>query len=163
RRRQRELASGERKLAVAAPTASSHSPLASDLRPVIDDELARLPDKLRAAVVLCDLGGKSRSEAARQLGLPERTVATRLAKAPVAEGRGVAGRPLAPPRGDAAGGRGRGRPRPGRRHRGRPGGAGRGRAGGGLGRVGGGGSRVGSTPGRRGGAKHVHDLLEARG
>jgi RNA polymerase sigma factor (sigma-70 family) len=51
-----------------------------DLGPILDRELTRLPDKYRAAVVLCDLEGKARKEAARQLGLPEGTVASRLAR-----------------------------------------------------------------------------------
>jgi RNA polymerase sigma factor (sigma-70 family) len=52
-----------------------------DLEPVLDQELSRLPDRYRAAVVLCDLEGKTRKEAARQLGCPEGTVASRLATA----------------------------------------------------------------------------------
>src|SRR5262245_10935253 len=44
-------------------------------------ELGRLPNDLRAAVVLCDLEGKTRTAAARQLGWPEGTVASRLARA----------------------------------------------------------------------------------
>jgi hypothetical protein len=52
-----------------------------DLQPVLDDELSRLPDKYRVAIVLCDLEGKTRKEAARQLGLPEGTLSGRLTRA----------------------------------------------------------------------------------
>ncbi|MDY3551203.1 sigma-70 family RNA polymerase sigma factor [Gemmata sp. JC717] len=53
----------------------------AELRRVIDEELARLPDKYRAAVVLCDLEGLPRAAAARALGVPEGTLSSRLAHA----------------------------------------------------------------------------------
>jgi len=52
-----------------------------DLQRVLDQELNQLPDKYRAPLVLCDLEGKTRTEAAGLIGCPEGTVATRLVKA----------------------------------------------------------------------------------
>ena len=52
-----------------------------DLQALLDQELSRLPDKYRSVIVLCDLEGKTRREAARHFRLPEGTVATRLATA----------------------------------------------------------------------------------
>jgi RNA polymerase sigma factor (sigma-70 family) len=63
-----------------------------DLEPLLDQELCRLPDAYRAVIVLCDLEGKSRKETARQLGLPEGTVASRLARARVMLAKRVARR-----------------------------------------------------------------------
>ena len=52
-----------------------------ELREILDDELARLPARHRGPVVLCELEGLSRPEAARRLGIPEGTLSSRLARA----------------------------------------------------------------------------------
>lgn len=52
-----------------------------DLRPILDEEVSRLPAKYRAPVVLCYLDELTYEEAARHLGCPKGTVATRLARA----------------------------------------------------------------------------------
>jgi RNA polymerase sigma factor (sigma-70 family) len=52
-----------------------------DLAIVLDEELSRLPRHYRGVLVLCDLEGMTRKEAARQLGMPEGSVASRLARA----------------------------------------------------------------------------------
>src|SRR5262245_35667519 len=51
------------------------------LRPVLAGALARLPEKYRAAVVLCHREGRTYAEAARQLGWADGTVCGRLARA----------------------------------------------------------------------------------
>jgi RNA polymerase sigma factor (sigma-70 family) len=49
-----------------------------ELKPLLDKELNRLPEKFRVPVVLCDLEGLPRRQVARQLGLPEGTLSSRL-------------------------------------------------------------------------------------
>ena len=53
----------------------------SDVAPVLDAEISQLAADLRITVILCDVEGKTRKEAARELGWPEATVSTRLMKA----------------------------------------------------------------------------------
>ena len=65
----------------APPDEPSRPGSANDDLSVLDEELIRLPDIYRAVVVLCDLEGRTRKEVAALLGVPEGTVAGRLARA----------------------------------------------------------------------------------
>jgi cobalt-zinc-cadmium efflux system membrane fusion protein len=62
-------------LLAPGPAGSDAGP---DLRPLLDEEINRLPEKYRAAVVLYYLQGKTTEEAARQLGCARGTVCSRL-------------------------------------------------------------------------------------
>jgi RNA polymerase sigma factor (sigma-70 family) len=53
----------------------------ADLRPVLDEEVNRLPDCYRLPFVLCYLQGKTNEEAAHLLGCPKGTILSRLATA----------------------------------------------------------------------------------
>jgi RNA polymerase sigma factor (sigma-70 family) len=70
----------ERQVTEMPEPAVAEQDLWDDLQPLLDQELSRLPDKYRVAIVLCDLEGKTRKEAARQLGVPEGTLAARVAR-----------------------------------------------------------------------------------
>src|SRR5882724_9562146 len=74
KRRERERATSELPEPAMAPPRDS-----PDLNDALDQELSRLPGKYRIAIVLCDLEGKTRAEAARHMGCPEGTVTSRLA------------------------------------------------------------------------------------
>jgi HlyD family secretion protein len=68
--------SGSDSLAIQEPP----DRLWEDIRPILDEELNRLPERLRRPFVLCYLEGKTNEEAARQLGCPPGTVYSRLAR-----------------------------------------------------------------------------------
>ncbi|MHB1423723.1 MAG: sigma-70 family RNA polymerase sigma factor [Gemmataceae bacterium] len=52
-----------------------------ELRAVLDEEIARLPDKYRTPLVLCYLAEKTHEQAAQELGWPKSSVTSRLARA----------------------------------------------------------------------------------
>jgi RNA polymerase sigma factor (sigma-70 family) len=85
----------ERQVAAMAATYASPGADGQDLRPVLDEELARLPEKYRAAVVACYLEGKSYDEAARECRCSRGTIASRLARARERLQRRLAGRGVA--------------------------------------------------------------------
>jgi RNA polymerase sigma factor (sigma-70 family) len=61
------------------PAATSDALATHDIGPVLDEEIARLPEKYRRPFVLCYLEGRTNDEAARELNCPRGTVCTRLA------------------------------------------------------------------------------------
>jgi RNA polymerase sigma factor (sigma-70 family) len=76
RRRRREIPIQDLPDPQAAPDA-----VRNEVQHLIDQELRRLPEKYRVAAVLCELEGRSRKEVARELGIPEGTLSSRLAMA----------------------------------------------------------------------------------
>ncbi|GEM_PF-3367149 len=76
RRRRRELQVDAMPPQMVAPVEPNH-----DVQAVLDEEIERLPAKYRLAVVLCELQGCSRMKAAKQLGVAEGTLSSRLAYA----------------------------------------------------------------------------------
>ncbi len=79
RRHAREKQMGEVPVA-AAPQPSSGDWVAQELRPVLDEELERLPEKYRVPLILCYLEGKTTDECARELCWKRGTVASRTAR-----------------------------------------------------------------------------------
>ncbi len=52
----------------------------SDLEPLLDQELHLLPRQFQQPILLCDLQGKSRRDAALAIGVPEGTLSSRLSR-----------------------------------------------------------------------------------
>jgi RNA polymerase sigma factor (sigma-70 family) len=70
----------ERQVTEMPEPVANDQDLWNDLQPLLDAEVRRLPAKYRVAILLCDLEGKSRKEAALQLGVPDGTLAARLSR-----------------------------------------------------------------------------------
>lgn len=79
KRRAKEMAAGAN-AAGANAKASAAEEVWRQAQTLVDDALSRLADKYRVPIVLCDLEGKTIKEAARHLGWPQGTVATRLTR-----------------------------------------------------------------------------------
>jgi RNA polymerase sigma factor (sigma-70 family) len=77
----RAMAARRRQMEQAAATpevAPTGSPIDPDLSEALNSELDRLPEPCRLAVLLCDLDGLPRKEAAAKLGWKDSTLAGRL-------------------------------------------------------------------------------------
>jgi len=70
----------ERAAAEAASRPFEVAPAGDDLAPALFEAIAALPDRYRAAVVLCDLQGMTHEQAAGAIGCPAGTVKSRLSR-----------------------------------------------------------------------------------
>jgi RNA polymerase sigma factor (sigma-70 family) len=70
--------SRERQVETMPEPEALEPPCWAELESLLDEELANLPDKYRTAVVLCDLECRKGKDVARQLKVPEGTLASRL-------------------------------------------------------------------------------------
>jgi RNA polymerase sigma factor (sigma-70 family) len=71
----------ERQVPVMPEPTSAEQSVWNGVQPILDEELARLPQKYRVVIVLCQLEGKTLKDVARQLAIPPGTAASRLATA----------------------------------------------------------------------------------
>jgi RNA polymerase sigma factor (sigma-70 family) len=76
RRQAREAPAGDVPAAETTPAV-----VLSDLRPVLDEEIQRLPARYRTPFLLCYLEGLTNDEAALRLGCPKGTILSRLSRA----------------------------------------------------------------------------------
>jgi RNA polymerase sigma factor (sigma-70 family) len=77
--RTRRAARGRQAMAKPSPATPEETDWL-DLQPILDEELAALSPIYGLPIILCDLEGKSRKEAAEQLGWKEGTLSGRLAR-----------------------------------------------------------------------------------
>jgi RNA polymerase sigma factor (sigma-70 family) len=83
--RARVQAARQRSRERRAPVMSHEPPLDEttwqELQAVLDEEMGQLPERYRAPLVLCYLEGQTQEHAARELGCPRTSLASRLARA----------------------------------------------------------------------------------
>jgi RNA polymerase sigma factor (sigma-70 family) len=94
----------EREAAAAVPKEQAAEEAWRQVQALLDEEVSRLPEKYRATIVLCELQGKTIEQAARELGCPQGTLATRLARGRALLGKRLAKHGLALPAGVIAAG-----------------------------------------------------------
>ena len=70
----------EQTVAVSVQADERPAGVDDELGRVLHEEIERLPERYRAPVVLCSLGGRTHEQAARSLGWPVGTVKSRLAR-----------------------------------------------------------------------------------
>ena len=78
---------GDEREAKAVPRGEASEEVRDDLRQVLDEALARLPDRYREVVVLCELQGLARKDVARPARLPGRDGGQSPGKGPSAARR----------------------------------------------------------------------------
>jgi RNA polymerase sigma factor (sigma-70 family) len=96
RRNEKELCTMPRR-----ESASEHAE--QELEAILDQELACLPEKYREAILLVDLGGMARVDAAQRLGVPEGTLSSWLTRGRRLLARRLSARGLAVPGAAVAG------------------------------------------------------------
>jgi len=83
--------------AAEAAARTTEDPARDEIDAIVDEEVNRLPQGYRVAVVLCDLEGLTQEQAALRLGWPAGTVRSRLARGRVRLRDRLVRRGLAPP------------------------------------------------------------------
>lgn len=78
--RVRKTAAHEKSSCKTLEVAAAEDSVSKELLPILDEEVNRLPERLRRPFVLCYLEGKTNEEAARQLGCAAGTIFSRLAR-----------------------------------------------------------------------------------